>query len=155
MKKQKKVVVECDPDEALVLTLGLSRQEVVHQSSKGEVCNYHAKNNVRIAMIDEDPYSGQPKYLREFTIEQEKFEIRKLVHKRNGKIIIIIKPRLEEWILARCFQSGINPEKFFLPSEAKRLKDVINLRLTRFKELLNELKSKENEGIKSLQSFFK
>lgn len=155
MKRLKKVIVECNPDEILVLTLGLSKGEVAHQNSKGEVCNYHAKTEIKIAIIDEDPGSGQPKYLQDFITEIAKFGVRKLVNKNTGKIILIIKPRLEEWIIAQCLQSNINPETFYLPKEAKRLKDVINLRLTHFENLLKELKSKHNEGLEFLQSFFK
>jgi hypothetical protein len=155
LRRLRKVIVECNPDEILVLTLGLSRQEVVHQNSKGEVCNYHAKNDIRIAIIDEDPGSGQPRYLQEFIMEEEKFGIMKLVNNNTEKIIIVIKPRLEEWIIAQCLQSNVNPEKFFLPKEAKRLKDVINLRLNHFRDLLNELKNKQNNGMEFLQSFFK
>jgi len=139
----------------LALTLGLTRKEVVHQNSKGEVCNHHAKTDVKIAIIDEDPRSGQPQYLHDFVIEEEKFGIRKLVKSGSNKIILVIKPRLEEWIIAQCAQSDVNPEDFFLPSEAKRLKDVINLRLANFSKLLDELKSKNNNGLAFLKSFFK
>jgi hypothetical protein len=148
----KKIVVECNPDEALVKTLGLTRKKIVHQNNKGEVCNYFEKSSIKVALIDEDPGKGQPNYLKLFLVDEEKFDIRKLTQKSTGKIILVIKPRLEEWVLTQCVKSKINPEKFHLPNQAKRLKDVINLRLQHFASLLNELKKKENEGLKYLQS---
>jgi hypothetical protein len=148
----KKVVVECDPDELLVKTLGLGRKEIVHQNNKGEVCNYLAKSEIKIALIDEDPGQGQPNYLKNFSFAEQKFDIKKLTQIPTGKIILIIKPRLEEWVLDQCLKSKINPEKFFLPNDAKLLKKVINLRLTHFNNLLNELKRKENDGLRYLQS---
>lgn len=148
----KKVIVECNPDELLVMTLGLSRKEVAHQNSKGEVCNYQSKTEIKIAIVDEDPNSGQPKYFQNFTLAEERFGIKKLVHPNNGKIILIIRPRLEEWVLAQCEQSNINPEDFFLPNDPKHLKDVINLRLNHFGRLINALKQRGNNGLNYLQS---
>ena len=148
----KKAIVECNPDEILALTLGLRKKEVVHQNSKGEVCNYHAKSDVNVAIIDQDPGSAQPNYLKNFVLEEEKYETKKLINKKSGKIIIIICPRLEEWIIRQCNISKVNPALFFLPGEAKQLKVVINLKLKRFNELLQELKRKDNNGLKYLQS---
>ena len=148
----KKIVVECNPDELLARALGLGRKEIAHQNSKGEVCHYLKNNDVRIAVIDEDPGSGQPNYLKTFIMAEEKFGIKKIVQNNTQKIILIIKPRLEEWILSQCEKSNIDPGKFFLPNNAKQLKDVINLRLNHFDNLLKELANKESEGLKYLQA---
>lgn len=142
-----KVIVECKPDEILVQVLGLNRKEVRHQNNKGEVFNYFEKNDIKIAIIDEDPDSGQPNLLKTFKLVDDKFEIRKLIQANTGKIILVIKPRLEEWVIYQCKKSGINPKDFHLPITAKELKKVINLRLERFRELLKELYKNENEGL--------
>jgi hypothetical protein len=143
----KKVIVECYPDEILMQVLGLGRKEIVHQDNKGEVCNYLEKNEIKIAIVDEDPGSGQPNLLKKFNLTGEKFEIRKLIQANTGKIVLIIKPRLEEWIIYQCEKSAISPGKFYLPNNAKELKKVINLRLDRFRKLLIELLNCNNEGL--------
>jgi len=149
----KKVIVECNPDELLALTLGVTRKDVVHQNCKGDVCNYLEKNDVKFAIIDEDPESpGQPKYLESFTPIEEKFGVRKLCNTASGKIVLVIKPRLEEWIISQCKKSNINLADFFLPADAKGLKKVINLRLNHFDKLLQKLKEKNNDGILYLKS---
>lgn len=150
----KRVIVECNPDELLVRVLGLGIKEIAHQSNKGEVCNYLRKTDINIAILDEDPSSGQPNYLKEFNTVDEKFGVRKLQHKAVNKTILVIRPRLEEWIISQCRISGINPVDFFLPQDAKRLKDEINIRLKHFANLLAELLRKENPGLKYIQSFF-
>lgn len=147
----KKVIVECNPDEILVQVLGLNKKEIVHQDNKGEVCNYLEKYDVRVAIIDEDPGSAQPNHLKKLKLVEEKFEIRKLIQANSSKVILIIKPRLEEWIIYQCKKSGINPKEFLLPNNAKELKKVINLRLEYFRNLLKELFKKENEGLKYLK----
>jgi hypothetical protein len=143
----KKVVVECNPDELLVRVLGLGRKEIVHEPNKGEVCNYLRKNNIRLAIIDEDPDSGQPNYLKDFVLKEEKFGVKKLVRNPFDKTILVIKPRLEEWVIAQCTSSHVDPRKFHLPNDAKELKKVINSKLVFFGNLLEELLLKENKGL--------
>jgi len=147
-----KVVVECNPDEILVKALGLGRKEVRHQGNKGDVCNYLEKEGAKIGMVDEDPGSAQPKYLNSFELLEEKFEVRKLLNKKLDQIILIIKPRLEEWILSQCMKSKVNPRDFNLPADAKGLKKVINLKLNKFNDLVIKLKEVENPGLSYLQS---
>lgn len=139
----KKVIVECKPDELLAKSLGLNRKEIVHQSSKGEVCNHLMKSEISLAIIDEDPNSSQPKHLDKLTKIEEKFDVRYLQLKSENKTILVLKPRLEEWILKRCKESNIDIKKYHLPSNNKALKDVINYHLPYFEKLLNELKKKD------------
>ncbi|OQP49337.1 hypothetical protein A4H97_28780 [Niastella yeongjuensis] len=147
----KKAIVECNPDEILMQVLGLSKKEIVHQDNKGEVCKYLEKFDTKVAIIDEDPGSAQPNHLKKFKLVEEKFETIKLIQANTSKVILIIKPRLEEWVIYQCKRSGINPNKFHLPDTAKELKKVINYRLERFRELLKELYKSENEGLKYLR----
>lgn len=143
----KKIVVECDPDEVLAKVLGLTRKEIVHQNNKGEVCNYMNKSQIYLGIIDEDPGSGQPKYLNQFQFVEEKFQIKKLYKQNTKQTILIIRPRLEEWIIGQCAKSEVNPTYFHLPNNPKQLKEVINFKLDRFKTLLEELLNRQNQGL--------
>jgi hypothetical protein len=146
----KKIVVECDPDEMLAKALGLGRKEIVHQNNKGEVCNYMSKMQIPLGIIDEDPGSGQPKFLKQFQIVEERFNVRKLYKANTNQTILVIKPRLEEWITGQCAQSRVNLGDFHLPGNPKRLKEDINLKLDRFRALLNELLRRNNPGLQYL-----
>ncbi len=145
----KKIIVECNPDEILVKGLGITAKQVAHQDNKGEVCNYMRKTNTGLALIDEDPDSGQPNYLKEFEIEEEKYGVRKLVHRKEAKTILVLKPRLEEWIIEQCKESGIVPKH--LPNKASELKKVINLRLNFFSDLIQELSKANSKGLEYLK----
>ena len=151
----KKVVTECKPDEELLHKLGFARREVEHQPSKGDVCNFLRKNTILFALIDEDPASSQPKYLSEFTLAEDNFDVKKLVHADNHQTIVILKPRLEEWIYKQCRDSKINPEDFYLPAGAKDFKDVINKRVNHYSNLLSALLEKKNGGMLHLKKVLK
>lgn len=150
MGREKRIVVECNPDEVLVKALGITAKQVAHQNDKGEVCNYMRKTEVKLALIDEDPYSGQPKYLSEFETMEDKFNVRKLFHTKDKKTILVLKPRLEEWIIEQCKVSGIVPKH--LPNNAQELKKVINLRLNFFGDLVSELLQSKNPGLAYLKN---
>ena len=143
--KKTKIIVECKPDELLARILGFKRNEIAHQPNKGEVCNFLQKSDTHFAIIDEDPGTGQPNYLKQFSIISDKFGIIKLVHKEEKKTIFILKPRLEGWILSRCSDSAIKPEDHFLPSDNKKLKYVINYHLNHFEKLLQTLSDKKDK----------
>ena len=56
--------LEGKPDMVLALCLGFSRKQVRSHGPKGEVCNYLEKTRSMIGLIDEDPTSAQPDYLK-------------------------------------------------------------------------------------------
>lgn len=147
MLNSKKIIVECKPDEILAKSLGLTKKEIAHQPNKGEVCNLLMKTNISLAIIDEDPNSGQPKYLSKYTHKEDKHDVINLHLKSENKTILILKPRLEEWILKRCKESAIEPETHFLSSNNKKLKDEINYHLINFSKLLDELIQKNDAGL--------
>jgi len=143
----KKIIVECKPDEILAKSLGLAKNEIAHQNCKGEVCNLLMKTKISLAMVGEDPNSNQPKYLNNYTLIENKHDVKILYLKSKNKTIMVLKPRLEEWILKRCKKSVVNPEKYFLPSNNKQLKDMINYHLVNFTNLLKELNQKNDIGL--------
>lgn len=58
------VLVECNPDVSLLRELGIPRRRIRHAGGKGDICNYLRKSKNAIALMDEDPDSSQPSYLR-------------------------------------------------------------------------------------------
>ena len=137
------IYVECRSDVALVRGVtGVSRRGVGHEGGKGEVCNRLRKKNDCIGMVDEDPASGQSAYIREARLEQELPEhgIRVLHHDATRNRIILLCPRLEEWILDAAHAAGVSVTSYGLPNDARRLHGEININLARFGNLLEALK---------------
>ncbi len=143
----KKIIVECKPDEKLVRVLGFTRIEVAHQANKGDVCNHLMKSEIQLALIDEDPNSGQPKHLKNFDVQEEKFGVRKLRSDKLNKTILVLRPRLEEWILSRSLACGIKPETYHLSSNTRQFKDEINNKLANFGNLLSALADAADPGL--------
>jgi len=53
------ILVECDPDEFLVKSMGFPKKKIKHESGKGNVLRKLNKDPMTIGMIDEDPDSRQ------------------------------------------------------------------------------------------------
>ncbi|MHA1267051.1 MAG: hypothetical protein ACTSRS_17565 [Candidatus Helarchaeota archaeon] len=58
-----------------------------------------------------------------------------------NSVLIVLCPRLEEWIIKAADLCKMNMEsKFNLPRDPRRLKRIINYRLENLKRLINELR---------------
>src|SRR5687767_14523864 len=106
------IVLECRPDEALIKSLGFAKKYITHQPNKGEVINYLEKNPTAIGMVDEDPGAASPKYLSKFKREGQTVFGIDLFRFKTTKLIIV-KPRLEDWVLAQAQLAQVDPEEFF------------------------------------------
>lgn len=109
------------------------------------------KSNLQLAIIDEDPNAGQPNHLKTFKELENLYQVKKLVREADQKTILVLQPRLEEWVLARCAESGVSPATFHLQVEPHAFKDRINSSLDKFELLVLELQKKKNKGILYLQ----
>ena len=94
-----------------------------------------------IGIIDEDPGSSQPSHLKKFRLKQDLSEhgLAMLEENDSGKKLVIIKPRLEEWLLRAGKESAISFKEYNLPETGKDLHKVINTNLERLKLVLKEL----------------
>ncbi|MCD6301552.1 MAG: hypothetical protein J7L82_05725 [Staphylothermus sp.] len=79
---------------------------------------------------------GGPKRIDDITI---------LYDPRRNNYIIMLYPRLEEWIIKIAKQSGIKLSKYNLPSDGNKLHREINARLHNFEKFLVELTEKSKE----------
>ena len=77
-------------------------------------------------MIDEDPGSIQHRYLGSLTTKDDLPEVglNLLEDDRKHNLVVILRPRLEEWVLAAAGESGLNVDDYGL--NARRLHRVIN-----------------------------
>jgi len=148
-------VVECNPDVALVETLtSPSRRRNKHAGSKSMVLRRLMRTYENaLGIIDEDPDSTQPDDLQRFReIDNlERYQLRILQHNpRNNRLVVII-PRLEEWIIRASSEANINPQDYNLPNNPNQLHEIINIRENRFRELIRDLMQR-SDRVKALQT---
>ena len=140
-----KVLVECNADEAVLRALGISKKQLRHEHCKGEVVKQVRKFDCATGLIDEDPASAQPRDLDNYKQVQAAEGLRLLARRDDkNKSLIIICPRLEDWLIQRAKSSGIRPEDFGLPSNPDRLHSIPRYEQKEgFRRFLTELKERD------------
>ena len=148
----KMVHVECKPDELLVSKLGFSRKLVTHHQGKSRVFHALGKIKHQLAMVDEDPGCAKTNFERKLKFIEESEGI-KYFSDQSGNKIFILKGKLEDWIINACKQHEIKISAYGLPEKPDDLHDVINQKLSKFEELIDELIAKNNPAILKLKSW--
>ncbi len=120
-----RIAVECYADEAVLHGLGVPRKQVLHQARKGEVFNWLKRNAGGVGMVDEDPGSDQPRDL--FSYQQVGASEGLLLLARQGsggQRLIVVRPRLEDWLIQRAKACSVDLRQYQLPGSAKELHDI-------------------------------
>lgn len=152
------IFVECDPDLLLVKSLTKGK-DVVHTSGKPRVCNRLVKSTHCIGMVDEDPLSTQHPYINKLEKSGVKEELLaqdlKVLHdNRNNNHIILLCPRLEDWILKAVQATNIEMKKYHLSDKPGKLHDALTLaqesNMENFRKLLADL-AKNSTKVKTLR----
>ena len=149
-----KVFVECYPDAALLRALGVSKKQLRHERCKGEVVKRVHKFDCATGLVDEDPTSTQPRDLDNYK-QIQTVEGLCLLTRRNddNKRLVIICPRLEEWLVSRAKSSGIRPEDYDLPGDPDRLHSIPRYeQKPGFLRFLTELKE-QDKGMQLLRQW--
>jgi hypothetical protein len=146
------IAVECNADEKLVqLLFSENDVKILHQNGRGNILNYLRKKSTTsgIGLIDEDPGSA---HTRDFVSSYEEVEcvgnVKRFSRKDNNDItVVMLSPRLEEWIVSRASDSGIKMSDYSLPDDGIKLHDRYHYeKEDNFTSLINkliELKDKE------------
>ncbi len=151
------ILVECYADMALVRSLtGIPRREIDHEFGKGNICNRLRDLSGCTGLVDEDPSAGQPSYLKEARVAQDLVveRIKVLQHDATGNRVIVLCPRLEEWILDGAKGAGVDVRDYGLPNDPLKLHSQINLNLGRFGELVEKLRGSSTR-LKALEELLK
>ncbi|MGH7800750.1 MAG: hypothetical protein ACREOW_09000 [Thermodesulfobacteriota bacterium] len=147
--------MECNPDEILVKALGIPRKEIDHAGNKEEVCKELEICTNSKGLVDEDPLGTQPSYIKKLKPLSDKRDDIKLMHDKKARnYLIILCPRLEEWILKATREAGVNVEVYGLPNNADELHKFINTKLKGFVNLIENIKGK-SRMLKTLEDFLK
>lgn len=132
--------VECNPDKVLVSALGVPKREVLHAFGKDRACNSLKKIKGGMALLDEDPQGHQPPYLRSLSERSKQYGIRILYDEQRDNKIILLCPRLEEWLIETAKNADVNLEQYGLAKDASLLHEEINLRSQNLTVLLESIK---------------
>ena len=148
------IYVECKPDGILVRHLtGLPKRQVSHEiQGKGEVCNRLTRNRGLVAMVDEDPGATQPTYMTHLTLSDENVQLGLKLYRdasRDNRIVVLC-PRLEEWLLRAAGDSGLSMNTYGLPNRANTLHSVINLDERKIQRLLSDLDHAQSPRLREL-----
>ena len=149
----KTIHVECNPDELLASKLGFSRKAIHHHQGKSRI--FHSLKHCTetcLAIVDEDPGSVKTSYESQLV----KIEIYKgliLMKDQRGNKIIVLKGKLEDWLINACEQQDINIDKFGLPVKSNSLHEIINSRLQNLNKLLDYLIEENHPEVLKLKQW--
>ena len=136
--------VECKPDQTLAQAVtGLPTREIIHHQGKYRLMASLRRRRDTVAMVDEDPGSNQPRYLADIPVGGEVPDrgLRVLEDRTRGKRVVVLRPRLEEWLLRAAQEAGVavSSPRYNLPDNARRLHQVITFDLGKVQRLVADL----------------
>lgn len=118
------IAVECYADTRLVLTLGATTASVNHARGKGHVLDVLRTGRADVGLIDEDPGSAEYPEMRNYRLTENLKGIQLLRHiGAVNRRVILICPRLEDWMLGRARTCGVDPSAFGLAANPRALHD--------------------------------
>jgi len=140
------VLVECYPDAALLRALGVPRKQLLHFGGKYELVKKLKERAHDLGMIDEDPGKGQPPQDMGSYRQTDSAEGLHLLTRQGsgGQRLVIVCPKLEDWLIDRAKSSGIRPEDYGLPSDPDHLHSIPRYEeKVGFRRFLAELKERD------------
>jgi len=149
------IYLECYADKTLVRTLGIPRKEIVHAGSKGDVCKGLRKSENSKGLVDEDPWSLPPRYVTELKPHSKAQNVELLFDQTRRNHLIVLSPRLEEWILKAAKEVGISPLDHGLPEDVDKLKKLSMTKLKNFENLIKDIIKQKSVMLKTLERFLK
>jgi len=120
-----KVLVECNADEAVLRALGLPRKQLLHFGGKYELVKKLKERAHDVGMVDEDPGKVQPQDMGSYRQTDSAEGLHLLARQGSGgQRLVMICPKLEDWLIERAKSSGIRPEDYGLPSDPDKLHSI-------------------------------
>ena len=152
-KKKIKIFVECNPDKHVLLSLGFSPRKIRHEGGVGNVVKKVNNFSPSVGMIDEDPQGTHPKirdYFDEYGLE---FGLKLLKFPGdNKKVLVVICPKLEDWLYDRAKVIGIRPKDYSLPDDPSDLHGIPDVQNNpNFQKFIKDLH--KDKGFKQLKKW--
>lgn len=153
-KPSQRFHVECNPDERLLQVLGVDENDIRHWRDKGRVFKHVFKTNGVVGLVDEDPSASLPTWLRPYRPE-EYAEWGLKVYRWEHSRLVVLCPRLEDWILCAAKEVEVDPATFHLPSTGEKLHEVVSTenkqRLDEFSEFVQEIRNRNSCRLQQLR----
>jgi hypothetical protein len=150
------IFVECYSDTTVVKTLtSLSTKEVIHNIvGKSGVCNQLIKSRDSKGLIDEDPKSPVHPYEKNGIMREDnsRLDLRRLYYPSSHNELIILCPKLEDWLLKSAAISDINVTLHGLPDNPDELHKLIDQKLSELRIVLHLLVKRKSERILALKT---
>jgi len=149
-------LVEDAPHKSLLQSQGIPRKRILVLGSKGNVIKRLKNRPGDMGMVDEDPESIQTQSHELANYEEvDRGEGLCLLAREghNGQKLIVICPRIEDWLVQRARLSDIDPEQYYLPSTPKELKEMVHYEQKEgFRRFLAKLKE-QDKGMQFLRQW--
>lgn len=138
------IYVECKPDKALLRTIGINENEIYHTGGKSRVIFKLLRSERCCGVIDEDPTAPNlpNKFRNHFRKKQENFGTKIFEDEKQNKLIMIC-PKLEEWVVNIVRKYRIDLKSFNLPEDSESLHKTINFTVKDFEKLISQISDKE------------
>lgn len=115
--------LECYADERLARSLGVPRRLIRHEHCTGNIISQLRRLEAGPGLLDENPQAAQPRELKHYRSVKETASLRLLQHEEvPGQRLIILCPRLEEWLYRCASACGVDPQDYGLPEDPESLK---------------------------------
>ena len=140
-------LVEDAPHKSLLQSLGIPRKGILLFGSKGNVIKKLKDCPGDMGMVDEDPQSiqTQPHELANYQEVGRSEGLRLLARiGHNKQKLVVLCPRIEDWLIQRAKLSDIDPKQYYLPSTPRELKGLVHYeQKDGFRRFLAELKERD------------
>ena len=148
------IFVECYSDEFFLKCLGIPKRRIKHEGGKTKVIARIGQNGRRTGVIDEDPGDNLPV---EFMVYEEIDSvggISKFTRKSDdSKEIIVIKPKLEPWLIKKANDNNILLQRYNLPNDSKELHKINPYNRPNYRRFLSDLTNANDEEIQTLKQW--
>lgn len=153
------IFVECKPDFILVQAVGsIQKRDIIHElQSKGAVCNHLSTKTNCMGLVDEDPDSPQPPYIKKSQLYSHisQHDIKILHDTSRNNFIIVITPRLENWVLRAASVASVDVRDYDLPNNWRELHRTINSKIDNYEALLSDMIQKHSPMLAALKGALK
>jgi|WetSurMetagenome_2_1015567.scaffolds.fasta_scaffold266367_2 hypothetical protein len=153
------IAVECFADMTLVQCLtSLPRNQIAHYfRGKSGVCTQLQQNTQSIGLIDEDPFAAKHPFekMGVFDDNYVKYDIKYRLYPSQSNRLIILCPKLEDWIIESARQARVDLVKNGLPDDPNSLHNVIDQKLNEFRVIIALLKKNRSDRLETLSNLLK
>lgn len=155
---KRKIFVEGKTDVIFVKALGIPARRISKTDSKGKVCKKVSKSIYVIGLVDQDPTTNPPEYIRKKTqFLNKKHNITLHWDKEQDNYIISLCPALEGWLMTVVKGTAIDLSQYFKDKKRKikitahNIHKVILSNLDNLVKLVQYLIDQKNPAILYLQ----